>query len=94
MEQRGTILNRIEECIRLIESREHQELADYTIMDNLLEFKKWLIEPQEMVEGKTGVFCPVCDARLTPIDEYCWLCGQSVKEGERNGNQIAQERNP
>jgi hypothetical protein len=94
MAERDIILSRIEDCIRLTECREHQELADYEIMDNLLEFKKWLIEPQEMVEGKTGFFCPVCDARLTPIDKYCWSCGQSVKEGERNGNQITPEGNP
>ena len=91
MDQRGTILNRIEECIRLIETREHQEHADYKLMDNLLEFKKWLIEPQKMVKGnsedKNVVCCPVCGVELTPFDSYCWFCGQCVQEGKKDDNQ-------
>ena len=83
MDQRGTMINRIEECIRLIETREQQFYSDYKLIENLQGFKKWLIEPLEMVEGQTGVFCPVCDARLTPIDEYCWLCGKCVKKEEK-----------
>ena len=77
------MINRIEECIRFIETREQQFYSDYKLIENLQGFKKWLIEPLEMVEGQTGVFCPVCDARLTPIDEYCWLCGQCVKKEEK-----------